>query len=179
MRWLRANAATYRIDPNRIAVEGISAGAVVATAVAVSTDQQVGDSGNPGYSSKVEAFISVSGGLPGGEFVGAGDPAGLLFSGTADTTAPYRWSIDTANALSATGQRAVLYTEPGVGHVLPDMTVLDDRVSMRSRGRRIGAAVARVAALALLASGCDFSSKRSASRTSGAARGCLSCRSRH
>jgi poly(3-hydroxybutyrate) depolymerase len=124
VRWLRANATTYRIDPNRIAVEGVSAGAVIATAVAASTDDQVGNSGNPGYSSKVQAFVSISGGLPGGMLIGPGDPAGMLFSGTLDTTAPYQWSVDTANALSATGQIAVLYSLPGLGHYIPDMTVV-------------------------------------------------------
>ena len=57
VRWLRANAGTYRVDPTRIAMGG-SAGAATALAVAVnSTDP--GDSGNPGYSSKVGAAIST------------------------------------------------------------------------------------------------------------------------
>src|SRR5947207_319348 len=33
VRWLRANAAQYRIDPNRIGVGGESAGAITATGV--------------------------------------------------------------------------------------------------------------------------------------------------
>src|SRR5690242_2770308 len=64
VRWLRRNATTYGIDPTRIAVGGGSAGAATALAVAVnSTDP--GASGNPGYSSKVGAAISISGALPG------------------------------------------------------------------------------------------------------------------
>ena len=35
VRWLRANAGTYRVDPNRIAIGGGSAGAATALAVAV------------------------------------------------------------------------------------------------------------------------------------------------
>jgi predicted esterase len=126
VRWLRANAATYRIDTNRIAIEGFSAGAIIATGVGVLADQP-GSSGNPGYSSKVGAWVSISGGLPGGELVKAGDPPGYLFSGTADTTVPYQWSVDTAHALDQAGGFAVLYTEVGVGHALPDSTVLIDQ----------------------------------------------------
>ena len=128
VRWLRADAVTYRIDPNRIAIEGFSAGAIIATGVGV-TWTQPGTSGNPGYSSKVNSWVSISGGLPGGELVGAGDPAGYLFSGTADTTVPYQWSVDTANALDKAGSLAVLYTEQGAGHVLPDPTVLIDQTT--------------------------------------------------
>jgi predicted esterase len=124
VRWLRANATQYRIDPTRIAIEGVSAGAIIATGVGATSDLATGAGGNPGYSSKVKAWVSVSGGLPGGEFVGAGDPPGYLFSGTADTTVPYQWSVDTANALSNAGGYAVLYTEPGVGHTMPDLTLL-------------------------------------------------------
>lgn len=43
--------------------------------------------------------ISVAGGLPSGQGADATDPPGYLFSGTADTTVPYQWSVDTANAL--------------------------------------------------------------------------------
>lgn len=126
VRWLRANATTYRIDTNRISIEGFSAGAIIATGVGVAWEQP-GTSGNPGYSSKVAAWVSISGGLPGGELVKAGDPPGYLFSGTADTTVPYQWSVDTAHALDQAGGIAVLYTEQGVGHVLPDATVLIDQ----------------------------------------------------
>jgi predicted esterase len=128
VRWLRANAATYRIDPGRVAIAGFSAGAITATGVAVSADQP-GTSGNPGYSSAVKAWMSVSGGLPGGELISASTPPGYLFSGTADTTVPYQWSVDTAHALDAAGGLAVLYTETGVGHSLPDLNLLDSQMA--------------------------------------------------
>lgn len=128
VRWLRANAATYRIDTNRIAFEGFSAGAIIATGVGL-TWATPGTSGNPGYSSKVSSWVSISGGFPGGELVGPGDPAGYLFSGTADTTVPYQWSVDTARALDQTGALAVLYTEQGMGHVPPDTAVLTQQAT--------------------------------------------------
>jgi dienelactone hydrolase len=128
VRWLRANAATYRIDPGRIAVAGFSAGGVTATGVAVSAAQP-GSSGNPGYSSAVQAWMAVAGGLPGGELITSSTPPGYLFSGTEDTTVPHQWSVDTANALDKAGGFAVLYNEPGVGHVLPDLNLLDSQMA--------------------------------------------------
>ena len=122
VRWLRANAATYRIDPNRIGIGGSSAGAIVATGVGLLADQP-GSSGNPGYSSRVGGFVSVSGGLPDGQGVDPSDSPGYLFSGTADTTVPYQWSVDTAHNMDKAGLAVVLYTEPGVGHTPPDATL--------------------------------------------------------
>jgi hypothetical protein len=44
VRWLRANATTYRIDGTRIAIQGVSAGGVIAAAVGVfpATDESSG-----------------------------------------------------------------------------------------------------------------------------------------
>ena len=116
VRWLRANAAKYRIDPTRIGIGGSSAGAIVATGVGVWSDQP-GTSGNPGQSSKVGAWVSISGGLPGGVFVDPTDAPGELFSGTADTTVPYQWSVDTSNALTKAHVFNVFKPLPGAGHV--------------------------------------------------------------
>ncbi len=115
VRFLRAQASTYGIDPSRIGIGGDSAGAITATAVAVHSEDP-GDSGNPGYPSTVRGFSSISGGLPGGIFAGAGDAPGVLFSGTADQVVPYQWSVDTAHALQAGNVAAFLETLDGAGH---------------------------------------------------------------
>jgi predicted esterase len=115
VRFLRANAAQYGVDPTRIGIGGDSAGAIAATAAAARQDDP-GDSGNPGYSSEVRGFASLSGGLPNAVFVGAGDAPGVLFSGTADGTVPYSWSVDTEHALQAAHIPAFLNTFNGVGH---------------------------------------------------------------
>ena len=116
VRWLRANASTYGVDTNRIGIGGDSAGAITATGVAVLASQP-GTSGNPGPPSNVQAFMSLSGGTPGGLLVDKFSAPGILFSGTADGIVPYQWSFDTANALENAGVNAVLETFQGAGHV--------------------------------------------------------------
>jgi predicted esterase len=116
VRWLRANAANYRLDPTRIAMGGESAGAITSTLVGLRPDDP-GDSGNPGHASNIGAFVSISGGFPGGAFVSAGDAPGLLFHGTADNVVPSRWSVDTAVALLNAGVPAFLQLQEGTGHV--------------------------------------------------------------
>jgi para-nitrobenzyl esterase len=116
VRWLRANAATYGVDPTRIGVGGESAGAITATLVGLHSED-VGSSGNPGLSSTVRGFVSVSGGLPGGAFANAGDAPGLFFHGTADGIVPPAWSKDTANAMVDAGVPAWLQLQEGAGHV--------------------------------------------------------------
>ena len=52
MRFLRKNATTYKIDPDRIAIGGSSAGAITALQVGANSEDP-GTSGNPGFSSAV------------------------------------------------------------------------------------------------------------------------------
>ncbi len=116
VRWLRANAARYRIDADRIGIGGASAGAGTANLVGVFSED-TGESGNPGFSSKVGGFVTISGAVPGGQFASAGDAPGLLFHGTADPTAPYQSSVETAGALLRAGVPAFLQLLDGAGHV--------------------------------------------------------------
>ena len=117
VRWLRANAATYKIDPTRIGIGGESAGGITATLVALRSDDG-GDSGNPGFSQRVQAFASISGGIIGGIFVDPSDtPAGIFFHGTADRVVPFSWSVDTAAAMREAGHYPYLERYDGAGHV--------------------------------------------------------------
>jgi acetyl esterase/lipase len=116
VRWLRANATKYRVDPTRIGIGGSSAGAITATLVGLFSED-TGSSGNPGYPSTVGAFMSLSGGLPGGLFAGAGDAPGLLFHGTADPVVPFQWSVDTAVKMLNASVPAFLEQFEGAGHV--------------------------------------------------------------
>jgi dienelactone hydrolase len=116
VRWLRANASTYGVDPTRIGIGGESAGGITATLVGLHSED-VGSSGNPGFSSTVGGFVSVSGGLPDGVFASAGDAWGLFFHGTADGVVPHGWSEITAAKMLAAGVPAWLQEQEGAGHV--------------------------------------------------------------
>lgn len=109
VRWLRANADRYNVDPARIAIGGYSAGAITALNVAYADDDAA---------SRVGAAISLSGTATYPGAIGAGDPPVRLFHGTADPIVRFA----NAESTCATAQRAGLVCElrpfPGVGHNL-------------------------------------------------------------
>ena len=115
VRFLRANAAAYGVDPTRIAVAGTSAGAITALNVGFDPTDP-GTSGNPGYSSAAQAAVSLSGAAilttP-----STGDAPSLLFHGTADPLVPYQWAVDTQAHATAAGLTSELTTWTGDGHV--------------------------------------------------------------
>jgi acetyl esterase/lipase len=117
IRFLRANASTYRIDPNRIAIGGSSAGAITALNVGYSPENpSPGD--HQGYSSAVRAAQSISGAeLASGSTINAGDAPALLFHGTADPIVPLSWAQSTFDRAKAAGLVVVLRTWEGQGHV--------------------------------------------------------------
>jgi acetyl esterase/lipase len=81
VRWLRANAKKYNIDPNRIGVTGGSAGGHLAQVLAVTADvkQFEGDGGNPDQSSRVACVVN--------------------YYGPSDFTKSYGKSVDAAQVL--------------------------------------------------------------------------------
>ncbi len=63
IRWLRANATEYDIDPNRIAVLGFSAGGQLAALIGSTNGKAEfeGAGGTPGKSSAVQAVVDIDG----------------------------------------------------------------------------------------------------------------------
>jgi acetyl esterase/lipase len=63
VRWVRANAAKYKIDPDRVGVTGGSAGGHLALFLGVTANvpEFEGGGGNPGVSSKVCCVVDVYG----------------------------------------------------------------------------------------------------------------------
>jgi acetyl esterase/lipase len=108
VRFFRTNAATYGVDPSRIAIGGSSAGAITALNVGFSTGEDP--------TAAVAAAVSLSG-ADIGPAIGANDAPSMLFHGTADTTVPYQWAVNTYNAAIAAGLDSFLTTWVGAGHV--------------------------------------------------------------
>jgi acetyl esterase/lipase len=108
VRFLRTHAATYGIDPTRIAIGGSSAGAITALNVGYASSE------NP--ASKVRAAVSLSGANLLSN-IGAGDAPALLFHGTSDPLVPYQWAVNTTNQAKAANLQVFLETWQGAGHV--------------------------------------------------------------
>lgn len=108
IRWLKANAATLRIDPNRIAIGGASAGAVTSILAGATPD---------GPQTQVRGVYSISGALPFNGVFDPGDPPMFFWHGTEDTVVPYKWAYDNVSYLVQHGFIAGLRDVRGAGHV--------------------------------------------------------------
>ena len=116
VRWLRKNATAYGVDPDRIGITGGSAGA--ATSLIVAWDGgDVGTSGNPGYSSAVDAVVANSGTMS-ASILGAGDAPALMLNGTADTTVAYGDAKATCDQAAPAHVWCTLVTFPGTAHTV-------------------------------------------------------------
>ena len=116
VRFFRRFATDYRVDTDRIAIGGTSAGAITAIGVAYGADLP-GSSGNPGYSAAVRGAQSISGAAIFNGYIDATDAPVLMFHGTADTLVPWNWANSTLTTARAAGLQAYLVTWEGAGHV--------------------------------------------------------------
>jgi predicted esterase len=109
VRFLRMNAATYGIDPNRIAIGGSSAGAITAL--------NVGYSSSEDPSARVRAAVSLSGAQLGVGTISPGDAPAIDFHCTTDPLVSYQWAVNTINAAKAQGLDAFLESWNETCHV--------------------------------------------------------------
>ncbi len=149
IRWLRANAKKYNIDPDRIASYGGSSGAHMAAVLATTPGMKEleGDGGSPEQSSRVQACVDFCGPtdlreLWGGSLgflfggrarempeaykqaspitsVSKDNPPFLIVHGTADSTVPFAQVEKFYNALKAAGVDATLFAIDGGEHNAP------------------------------------------------------------
>ncbi len=109
VRFLRTNAATYGIDPDRIAIGGSSAGAITALNVGYSSSEDA--------SASVRAAVSLSGAQLVVGTISPGDAPALDFHCTTDPLVPYEWAVNTINAAKAQGLDAFLESWNETCHV--------------------------------------------------------------
>ncbi|HUU29403.1 MAG TPA: alpha/beta hydrolase [archaeon] len=146
IRWLRAHAGEFHVDPEKIAASGGSAGGHLALLAGTSGGMKEleGEGGWNEFSSSVQLVVAFN---PACEFTDVSseavdsflggsyqevpdryrratpqtyldqtDPPMLLLHGTEDKIVPYRQSADFVAALKALGIEAELYSEEGAGH---------------------------------------------------------------
>ncbi len=145
IRWVKAHAADYKGDPNRIALFGHSAGGHLVCLAGVLTDDSTRVQAVVGFApvTDLEADTTTRGGLstslqhlferpkaPTPEAVALlraaspinhvrpGLPPFLLLHGDADKTVPYQQSLNFQARLRASGVRCDLITIPGAPHGL-------------------------------------------------------------
>jgi acetyl esterase/lipase len=114
VRWLRANASTYRIDSTRIAVGGSSSGAFAALHAAY--EENEGNSGSTGFSSEVGACIDFWGALVDDAVMDFGEAPLLIIHGTEDDTVPYEQALELQSRAQTVGVPYELHTLEGQGH---------------------------------------------------------------
>jgi len=142
VRFVRKVAKDYRIDVDRIMIEGDSAGAITSLYLGYVKDAQgEGQSGNPGYPSNVRLVVSVSGQLKAQAYCGQvrpypagcqvdgpinhvadigsfkGQPPLFMIHGTDDYTVPYVNGKAVFDAAKAANIPASLVTIEGARHV--------------------------------------------------------------
>ena len=102
--WLRANAATFKIDPTRVAVGGSSAGAITA----VHVGQTLNTPGSPPPATvQVSAVLAMSGcNYFDGTIDSFDAPVALLASG-GDSLVPFECVVSTADQAIAAGTRVM------------------------------------------------------------------------
>lgn len=113
VRFLRSMAGPWRIDETRIAAIGASAGAILSLAAAYLPEE--GQSGSPGFSSELQAVVSLWGALDPAE-IEAGEAPVCVIHGTNDRIVPYARGVAVHQQALAVGIPTELHAIQGAGH---------------------------------------------------------------
>lgn len=116
VRWVRTNADKYDIDPNRIGIGGVSAGAFNALHAAF-CDERI-----TGPDAEVAAVISLMGAI-GANHIDESDPPVFIAHGTSDNLVPYMMVKNMVEKLEKVKANYSFYPVDGVAHRL--QTILD------------------------------------------------------
>ncbi len=118
VRWVRAHASTYGVDPDKIAIGGFSAGAAISDLVAyeheaVGTNRYFTGDQLSVPDSKVQGALVASGCLPTADFeppktIEAGDSPTSAIHSKNDLAAPYECATDTVTVARSKGLVAEL-----------------------------------------------------------------------
>lgn len=114
IRWLRSQAASLRIDGDRIASLGSSAGAYTVLEAAYVPGE--GTSGNPGFPSNVAAVVDQWGALVDLNELQTGEVPVCIVHGTNDNTVPYVNATQLKARADLVGVTAELHPIQGAGH---------------------------------------------------------------
>jgi acetyl esterase/lipase len=125
VRWLRANAGRFGIDPAQIGAMGFDAGGRLATLLGTTADVAALDAAEPGApaSARVQAVVTLAAPMTTNgpnpvTFVTEDDAPTLIVHGTADETVSTRQSQMLVSALKVAGVATTLDMPVGVGHDL-------------------------------------------------------------
>lgn len=116
VRWVRANADKYDIDPNRIGIGGVSAGAFNALNAGLCDEKLTGPD------AEVAAVISLMGAI-GASHIDESDPPVFIAHGTGDNLVPFAMVKGMVQRLDEVGAKYSFYPVDGVAHRL--QTTLD------------------------------------------------------
>ncbi|MEE2887828.1 MAG: alpha/beta hydrolase [Planctomycetota bacterium] len=114
VRWLRKNKTSLRLDTDRFGCMGSSAGSVTCLQAAYTSDE--GQSGNPGYSSRVHAVIDMWGHLPDLTEMTTGEAPVQIIHGDQDPVVPYAKAVALKKRADQVNVPAELHTLKGKGH---------------------------------------------------------------
>jgi acetyl esterase/lipase len=111
LAWVIANAAEYRIDPQRIVLAGGSAGGMLVLNLVHTSPGPLA-----GLIGVIDLWGTPDGKWRGYDHINPGSPATLIVHGTADALVPYQNSLDFAAELQQAGISNKLITLPDAPH---------------------------------------------------------------